>query len=267
MDVTWSDLLALGRHHALPLLWKFVVGAAVFVAGRWAARWVVRLLVRLISASKLDLSLQKFLGDLAYALLMIAVLAAALDAVGVQTTAVVAVLGAAGLAVGLALQGSLSNLAAGVQIVTMRPYRVGHSVVIGKYVGRVEAIKMIHTVLITPDHREVLIPNAQIIAQPLENLTTLGTRRLDLEISVAHGLEPATIRRVLEEVAAGDPRIAAEPAPRVELLEVGTDSLRFGLRPWTSVEHHEALAADLLEQVRARCAALGVKFSAVLKTG
>ena len=148
----------------------------------------------------MDVSLRKFLGDVVYAIMLVAVIIAALDAVGVKTTAVVAVLGAAGLAIGLALQGSLSNFAAGVMLIVLRPYKVGDLVDVGKYLGRVDAIRVFQTIIITADNREVTIPNGQIIAQPIENLTVLGRRRVDLVVTVAQATDLAQVRSLLESV-------------------------------------------------------------------
>src|SRR5947199_159450 len=180
ITMTVDALRAVADVHLIPFGVKLVIALAIFVLGRWISRAVLRALDRVMDRSKMDVSLRKFLGDVAYAVLFIVVVIAALDTVGVKTTAVVAVLGAAGLAVGLALQGSLSNFAAGVMLIVLRPYKVGDLVMIGKYTGRVDAIKVFHTVLITGDYREVTIPNGSIISAPIENLTVLGRRRVDL---------------------------------------------------------------------------------------
>ena len=135
--------------------------------------------------------------------MLVAVVIAALDALGVETTAVIAVLGAAGLAIGLALQGSLSNFAAGVMLIVLRPYKVGDLVTIGKYLGRVEAIRVFHTMLITGDNREVTIPNGQIIAQPIENLTVLGAGG-STSSSASPRHRPPPVRQLLEGVVLAD---------------------------------------------------------------
>jgi len=216
--------------------------------------------------SGIEVSLRKFLSDLLYAILLVAVVTAALDRVGIRTTAVVAVLGAAGLAVGLALQGSLSNFAAGVMIIVLHHYKVGDLVVIGKYTGRVEAIKVFHTVLITGDNREVTIPNGQIISQPIENMTVLGMRRVDILVTVAHGTDLREVKRALEAVVIEDVRVALSPAPTIELFEVGTEVLKLNLRPWTQVDNYSSVAVDTVERVRAAFDAKGFKFTAALAT-
>ena len=138
MHITWADFEAFAQAHLVPLALRVLVALIIFIAGRQISRLVLRALDRFMERSRVDVSLRKFIGDLAYAVLLVSVIIAALDTLGVKTTAVVAVLGAAGLAIGLALQGSLSNFAAGVMLIVLRPYKVTDLVVLGKYVGRVE---------------------------------------------------------------------------------------------------------------------------------
>src|SRR5687767_2516041 len=213
MEITWADVEAFAEAHLVPLGLRIVVALIIFIAGRQISRILLRALDRFMERSRMDVSLRKFLGDLAYAVLLISVIIAALDTLGVKTTAVIAVLGAAGLAIGLALQGSLSNFAAGVMLIVLRPYKVTDLVVLGKYVGRVEAIKVFHTVLITADHREVIIPNGQIIVAPIENLTTLGRRRVDLLVNVTDPPDLARVKHLLEAAVTGDKRIDTAPPP------------------------------------------------------
>lgn len=265
MDLSWDAVERFVETHILPAGLNILVGLLLFVVGRQVAKWVVRGAGRLMENSRIDVSLRKFLTDVLYAVLLVAVVTASLDMIGVETTAVIAVLGAAGLAVGLALQGSLSNFAAGVMIIVLRPYKVGDVVVIGKYTGRVDAIKVFHTILITADNREVTIPNGQIIAAPIENLTALGLRRVDLQITVGHGADLRDVRRALDEILSGDRRVALSPGPQIELYEIGGDALKLYVRPWTQVDHHAAVAADTIERIRETFAAKGYTFTAQLQ--
>jgi small conductance mechanosensitive channel len=250
MDVTAADLEAFARVHLLPLGLKLLVALIIFIVGRQISKIVLRALDRMMDRSRMDVSLRKFLGDVVYAVMLVAVIIAALDAMGVQTTAVIAVLGAAGLAIGLALQGSLSNFAAGVMLIVLRPYRVGDLVAIGKYLGRVDAIRVFQTILITLDHREITIPNGQIITQPIENLSTLGQRRVDLLVSVAHGPDLGHVKTLLESVAAADPRIQQTPPPTIDLAEINETHMKLHLRPWTSVDNYTKVASDAMERIR-----------------
>ena len=252
--------------YLLPLGLKILVAFVIFVVGRWVSRAVIGTLDRLMDRSNMDVSLRKFLGDVAYAVLLVAVVVASLDTIGIKTTAVLAVLGAAGLAVGLALQGSLSNFAAGVMLIVLRPYKVSDLVVIGKYLGRVDAIKVFHTVLITADHREITIPNGQIITAPIENLTVLGRRRVDLVVGVAQTADLHKVRELLLGAIKGDERISQVPAISIDVAEITDAGVKLYLRPWTSVDNYQQVTSDTLERIKAAMEAAGLKYSVTLQT-
>jgi small conductance mechanosensitive channel len=265
--LTVDSVQSFARSYLLPLGTKIIIAILVFFIGRWLARLLVRGLARLMDRSSVDVSLAKFLSDVLYAVLLVAVVTASLDTVGIHTTAVVAVLGAAGLAIGLALQGSLSNFAAGVMLIVLRPYRVGDQVVIGKHVGRVDAIKIFHTFLVCDDNREVIIPNGQIIAAPIENMTTRGTRRVDLAVSIASSADVRQTRQLLEAVLLSDRRVLPTPRPTVDLVEVTEIATKLVMRPWTVTDDFRELVPDLIERVRDTLEAQQLKFSIQLVTG
>lgn len=261
MKLSLASLKELAETYLLPFGVKLAVAILVFFIGRWLARLIVRGTSRLMERSRMDVSLAKFLSDVLYAVMLVAVVTAALDTLGIRTTAVVAVLGAAGLAIGLALQGSLSNFAAGVMLIVLRPYRVGDHVVIGKHQGRVDAIKVFHTFLVCDDNREVIIPNGQIIAAPIENITTRGTRRIDLTVSVTGGTEVAQLRQLLEAVLLSDPRVLPAPAPAIHLVEVSDTGTKLVLRPWTSADDYDELVANLVERAREALGSQQLKYA------
>lgn len=261
MDLTADDVKAFAQAHLIPLGLKLLVALIIFVVGRQIAKIVLGALDRFMERGHMDVSLRKFLGDVIYAIMLVSVVIAALDAVGVQTTAVIAVLGAAGLAVGLALQGSLSNFAAGVLLIVLRPYKVGDLVMVGKYLGRIEAIRVFQTIMVTGDHREVTIPNGQIIAQPIENLTVLGRRRVDLVVSVAQATDLQRVRQLLEGVVLVDERIEQSPPPSIEIAEITDASMKLYLRPWTSVAHYTKVAADTMERIKTTMETAELKYS------
>jgi len=267
MDVTAADLEAFARAHLIPLGLKLLVALVIFITGRQISKIVLRALERMMERSRIDVSLRKFLGDVVYAVMLVAVIIAALDAVGVKTTAVIAVLGAAGLAIGLALQGSLSNFAAGVMLIVLRPYKVGDLVAIGKYLGKVDAIRVFQTILVTLDHREVTIPNGQIIAQPIENLSTLGRRRVDLIVTVPHGPELQHVRTLLEGAIGADPRIQQSPPPTIDIAEITDLGVKLHLRPWTSVENYTKVASDTMERIKNTMETAQLKYSVSMQVG
>ena len=261
MNETIEYLRYVAEVHLLPLGLRLVIAALVFLVGRAFARALIRAFDRAMETSRLDISLRKFVHDVLYAVMLVAVVIAALDVVGIETTAVIAVLGAAGLAIGLALQGSLSNFAAGVMLIVLRPYKVTDLVVLGKYVGRVEAIKVFHTVLITADHREVIIPNGQIITAPIENLTVLGRRRVDLLVDVMNPPELGRVKQILESAVAGDSRVSSTPPPAIDIAEITETGVKLNVQPWTTVEHYHDVAIATMERMRDTLHAAGLKFS------
>jgi small conductance mechanosensitive channel len=265
MNVTLDSIKEFAQENLLPLGLRLLVAVGVFLFGRAIVRMILRTLDRVMERSKLDISLRKFLGDVAYAVLIVAVVIVALDTLGIKTTAVVAVLGAMGLAIGLALQGSLSNFAAGVMLIVLRPYKVTDLVVIGKYLGRVEAIKVFHTVLITGDNREITIPNGQIIGGPIENLTVLGKRRIDLVVTVNQLADIHQVKTLLENAVRNDERVHAEPSPAVDIAEVADASVKLFVRPWATCEDYPKVVSATMERIKDALLGAGLKFAVTLQ--
>ncbi len=264
MTISLDDVVHWADVYLLPIGLKILFAVTIFLVGRGLTRVVLRALDRVMERSKVDVSLRKFLGDVAYAVLFVVVIIASLDTVGIKTTAVVAVLGAAGLAVGLALQGSLSNFAAGVMLIVLRPYKIQDLVIIGKYTGRVDAIKVFNTVLITSDNREITIPNGQIIAAPIENLTVLGLRRLDLIVSVDQKADLAQIRALLAGVLISEPRA---PEPKIEIFEITDALVKLQVRPWTTCDKYAATTAETMERIKTAMDGASVKYAVALQGG
>jgi small conductance mechanosensitive channel len=262
--VTAERALELANEYLVPIGVRLLIALIILFFGRMIAKALVSTLDHVLERGEVDLSLRKFLGDVSYAVLFVAVVIAALDTVGVKTTAVIAVLGAAGLAVGLALQGSLSNFAAGVMLIVLRPYKVGDLVTVGKYTGRVDIIKVFSTVIITADNREIMIPNGQIITQPIENLSVLGQRRVDLVVSVTGTSDIEKIRGLLGGVLRADDRVR-QPPPPIDVAEVSETGAKLYLRPWTSIEAYAQVAGDTMEKLKVALEAAGVKFTVALQ--
>jgi len=265
MTITVDDLRNFADVYLLPFALRLVIALAIFIIGRWVTRAILRALDRVMERSEMDVSLRKFLGDVSYAVLFIVVVIASLDSLGVKTTAVVAVLGAAGLAIGLALQGSLSNFAAGVMLIMLRPYKVGDIVTIGKYSGRVDAIRVFHTLVTTSDFREITIPNGTIIAQPIENLSVLGRRRVDFVVSVAQSADLAKVRTLLESIATDHEQIDNEDKATIEIAEITDASVKLYFRPWTNVDSYAKVSTETMELIKKRMEAAGLKYSVTLQ--
>ena len=264
MTITFADVVAWADSYLLPVAIKILFALIIFMVGRGISRAILRALDRVMERSKMDISLRKFLGDVVYAVLFVVLVVAALDTVGVKTTAVVAVLGAAGLAVGLALQGSLSNFAAGVMLIVLRPYKVADLVIIGKYTGRVDAIKVFNTVLVTSDNREITIPNGQIIAAPIENLTVLGRRRVDLVVSIEQAANLPKVRELLINVIAAEERFHRSPPPTIDIAEITDTQIKLHVRPWTASEDYARVTSETMEKIKSAMEGAAVKYAVAM---
>lgn len=228
-----------------------VVGAVlILLVGRYVARLLSGFAARALTKAKVDATLIPFIENLAYTAMLVFVVVAALAAVGVQTASFVAVLGAAGLTVGLALQGSLANFASGVLLLIFKPFRVGDFVEIGGVKGTVCAIQIFNTVLNAPDNVRIVVPNGAVTGGSILNYTINGTRRVDLTVSVSYEDDLKKARRVIENVLAGDPRILAEPAPVVAVNEMGSSSINFVVRPWVKSGDYWKVYWDLTEKLK-----------------
>lgn len=224
----------------------------IFVVGRFIVNLITKAVRGVMEKRKIDPSLIGFATGLAHALMMTFVIIAALSRIGIQTTSLVAIIGAAGLAVGLALQGSLSNFAAGVLIIIFKPYRVGDYVVASGAEGVVEDIGIFTTTVITLDFRTQIIPNSVATSGVIENYSKKGIRRLDIVPGVSYGDDIRKVKKVLEGIIAAEPRVLAEPKPFVGVAEMGDSSVNFAFRPWVKVEDYWDLFFHFNEQIKLR---------------
>ncbi|MDP4530043.1 mechanosensitive ion channel [Alkalimonas delamerensis] len=233
-------------HHLISI----AVALVIFVIGRWIAKGITGVLERALLARAIDKAVVSFLGSIVYTLIMVAVLLMALSHVGVQTTSFIAILGAAGLAVGLALQGSLANFASGVLIIIFRPFKAGHFVDAGGVMGTVDKIEIFQTILKTPDNKRVLIPNAQITGSAITNFSAEPTRRVDLVIGISYDSDLRKAKQILADILAADERILPEPAPVIAIGELADSSVNILVRPWVNAADYWGVYWDTLEKVK-----------------
>jgi small conductance mechanosensitive channel len=226
-----------------------LLGAAlVLILGLWLIGRVTRTFRRLMDHRHVEPSLQTFLASLAGILLKLVLFIAIAGMVGVQTTSLVAVLGAAGLAVGLALQGSLANFAGGVLILLFKPYQVGDLVEAQGEFGEVLEIQIFNTILANPNHQRVILPNGAVSNGPIKNYTTLGKLRIDLNFGIAYSDDIRVAREALLAVMDAHPKVLKDPAPGVHLAELGDSSLNLQVRPWATPADYWDVYFDILEQ-------------------
>ena len=222
----------------------------ILLLGAWLAGRLANITQRALHRAKVDDTLGGFLRNLVYGVLIAVLVAMALAALGVSPAPMVAALGTAGLAIGLALQGSLSNLAWGVLLIMFRPFRVGDYVVAGSIEGTVESINLMHTLLVLPDNREAIVPNAKVGSDAILNFNRRGTRRVDLKIGVSWRDDLEQVLATLQQMLASEPLLLAEPAPSVWVDGIAGQTVTLLLRGWVKSGDTSAAQTALLRAVK-----------------
>jgi small conductance mechanosensitive channel len=221
-------LITKGTAFAIDLL----AAILIFIIGRWLAKWISILVGKAMTRARVEQILVTFVQHMCYFGLLAFVIIAALDRVGIKLTAAIAVLGAAALAVAFALQGSLSNFAAGILMVIFKPFKIGDFVTVGGVQGTVQEIQILNTVLNSPDNVRIIVPNSQVTGGTISNFTANATRRIDLTIGISYDDDMKKAKQVIEGVLAADARILKTPAPTVAVSELADSSVNFVVRPW-----------------------------------
>jgi len=240
MDMQFAGrMLEQGQEIVLSYGLKAIAALAIFVAGKWIARLLAKVAEKAMRRAGTAPILVGFGGKLVYVTLFAFVVLATVSQLGIQTTSFIAVMGAAGLAIGLALQGSLSNFAAGVMLVFLRPFKVGDYIEAAGIGGTVEEILLFTTRLRTPDNKRVFVPNRHIIDSVIVNYSGNDTRRVDMVFGCGYGDDLKKVRAVFEQIIAGDDRILSEPAPFIAVNELGDNSINFVVRPWVNRAVHQ----------------------------
>ena len=242
----------------IPWAIKIGVALAIFILGRWIAKWITSMIRRVMTRADMDEMLVRFLGNIVYTVLLLAVVMAALDHLGIQTTSLLAVFGAAGLAIGLALKDSLGNFSSGVMLILFRPFKVGDFIEAGGTSGVVEEVRMFATMFRTGDNREVIVPNSQIYGGTIINYSARDTRRIDMVFGIGYNDDMAKAKQLIEDIMKQDERILADPAPAIALGELGDNSVNFNVRPWVNSGDYWPVRADMLEKVKLAFDANGI---------
>lgn len=236
-----------------------VCGAAVILLlGLWTTKLLTRLLRRVMTARTVEPTLVSFCGNLTQSVLIIFVIIAALSNLGFETTSLIAVLGAAGLAIGLALQASLSNLAAGVMILMFRPFKAGDYIEGAGVAGEVDGLHLFTTRLKTPDHKIIYVPNGKLMNDNITNFSRQPQRRMDLIVGISYNSDIALAKEVLWDILRNDPRVLTEPAPRVAVFALADSSVNLAVRPWLKQEDYWNFYFDVWETIKLRFDAAGI---------
>lgn len=237
---------------------NLVFALLIFIIGRIMAKAVVALSGKLLARSRYDDMLVDFVKSILHAVLMLVVIIAALDQLGVDTTSLVAIIGAAGLAIGLSLQGSLQNFAAGVMLFVFRPFKAGDYVEAGGASGVVRAISIFTTTITTPDNKQVIVPNGSVYGGNIVNYSAKDTRRVDMVFGIGYADDLRKAKSILEQMVTDDKRILVDPAPQVAVSELADSSVNFVVRPWVKSEDYWGVMFDFTEAVKLRFDAEGI---------
>lgn len=231
---------------------KLIAAIAIFIIGRILARWLRGLVARMMEKADVDPMIIGFVTNLAYTGLLVFVVIAALGQLGIQTTSIIAVIGAAGLAIGLALQGSLANFAAGFLMIVFRPFKVGDFIEGAGTAGSVKDIQMFTTTLMTPDNKTIIIPNAKLSGDNIINYSSAPTRRVDLTVGVAYDADIKHVKGVLEDIVAQDSRVLKDPPHKIAVAELADNSVNFTVRMWVNSGDYWGVYFDTTEIVKLR---------------
>ena len=254
-DMGMGDVLSL---YIVPWGIRIALALAIFYIGKKVVGIVVGVVQRLMRKQETDEILVSFISAIIRWVLLLFVVIAALSQLGIDTTSLIALLGAAGLAIGLSLQSSLSNFAAGVMLIVFRPFTKGDFIDAGGAMGVVDKISIFTTILTTTDNKEVIIPNGAIMGGNITNFSARPTRRVDMVFGISYDDDIRKAKTILEEIIAADDRVLAEPAPVVSISELADSSVNFVVRPWVNSADYWAVLWETTESVKLKFDEVGI---------
>lgn len=258
INVNWAELSETIQTTGVELAINIVAALAIFFLGRLVARLLAKGLRRLMQRQNADPILESFVCNLVYWALMAFVIIAAITKLGIQTASLIALIGAAGLAIGLAMQGSLANFAAGVLIVMFRPYRVGDWIEAAGISGGVEEVQILTTTLKTADNKRITVPNGQIMNSIITNYSANDTRRVDMVVGVSYDDDIDEVRQTIQELVDADERIHKDPAAQIVVAELADSSVNFHVRPWVATADYWPVKFELTEKIKKRFDEVGI---------
>lgn len=244
------DLQEMLNTYLIPWGINIVFAGLIFIVGKIVLKLIVSVVRRLLGKADMDEILINFVCSIMSTILLLFIIIAALDQLGVNTTSLIALLGAAGLAIGLALQGSLHNFASGVMLIIFRPFKTGDFVEAGGVSGTVEKISIFSTQMRTGDNREVIVPNGKIYSDTITNFSARDTRRIDMVFGIGYDDDLKKANEILRNLVDSDERILKEPATLIAVSELADSSVNFIVRPWVKRGDFSAVKYDLLENVK-----------------
>ncbi|MBP3497137.1 MAG: mechanosensitive ion channel [Alistipes sp.] len=258
-----TDYNALLNNLIEQALWiglKIVLALAIYYVGKWVTRWIIRILDRSFERRNVDLSLRNFLRSMIKVVMTILVILAAIQTLGVNTSSFLAIFASAGLAVGMALSGTLQNFAGGVILLLLRPYRIGDFITAQGQSGTVKAIGLFSTQLSTPDNRIIYVPNSAISSSIVDNYSQPTTRRVDWKVSISYGDDIDVARKEILAMLTQDKRVLNDPAPIVVLAELGNSAVILSVRAWAANADYWDLFWNINERIYKELPQKGIHF-------
>ena len=246
------------QNYILPWGINIIMAIAIFIIGKFIIGILVKVARKIMAKAKVDNILINFIASIINTVLLLFVVIAALDQLGVDTTSLIALIGAAGLAVGLALQGTLQNLASGVMLIIFRPFNDGDFVEAAGVSGVVEAIGIFTTTMRTGDNREIIIPNGTIFGGTITNYSRKGTRRVDMVFGIGYDDDLLKAKALIKKILDEDDRILADPAPSIAVGELADSSVNFNVRPWCKTADYWGVYGDIHEKIKLTFDAEGI---------
>ncbi|QQD25342.1 mechanosensitive ion channel [Venatoribacter cucullus] len=263
MDMNLNELTVnsqmLIETYLLPWGTKLLLALLIFIVGRMVARLIARGVGKALTSAHLDPILVNFAGAVVNTALLVLVIIFALSQLGLDTTSLVALVGAAGLAVGLALKDSLAHFAAGVMLIVFRPFKLGDYVEVGGVAGSVDKISIFSTRLKTPDNKVVTVPNGNIFGNTMTNYSEESTRRIDLVVSISYGSDLLKAKHLLDDIVGSHDKVLKDPAYRIAVSELADSSVNFIVRPWVNAADYWDVRFELLETIKLRFDAEGIE--------
>ena len=259
-NIDYSQLVDKLLEGALVVGLKIVAALVIYYLGRWVVRRVMKLMDKVYEKKSVEKSLRSFLSGVVKVLLYVVIVLIIIQVLGINTTSLVAMIASAGLAIGMALSGTLQNFAGGVMILLLRPYRIGDYIDAQGEEGTVTKIGLFSTEIVTVDNRIIYIPNSTISTSVIDNYSTSEMRRVDWTVSVEYGSDPEKVRQVLVDMLKSDSRVAADPAPVVFLVNLADSSVQFSARAWCKNGDYWGLKFDIQERIYVELPKNGINF-------
>lgn len=259
-SIDYSQLMDKLLEGALVVGLKIVAALLIYYVGRWFVRRVMKLMDKVYEKKSVEKSLRSFLSGVVKVLLYVVIVLIIIQVLGINTTSLVAMIASAGLAIGMALSGTLQNFAGGVMILLLRPYRIGDYIDAQGEEGTVTKIGLFSTEIITVDNRVIYIPNSTISTSVIDNYSTSEMRRVDWTVNVEYGSDPDKVRKVLVDMLKSDSRVATDPAPVVFLVNLADSSVQFSARAWCKNSDYWGLKFDIQERIYVELPKSGVNF-------